>query len=226
MSAPAVSVVIPVRDCERYIGDALESVRAQRYDSAETIVIDDGSSDRSAAIARRRGARVIASEHRGVAHARNLGVDAAHGELIAFLDADDVWTQASLSLRVEYLELRPELGFIFGRIQEFIDPARPPRLRRGLVTDEPMTTISTWIVRRAVFAQVGVFDESLVIGEDIDWIARAQDSGIHRGYIDDVCVLRRLHSGSVTALNPDMTCRGLTRVLRASLNRRRSIERM
>jgi glycosyltransferase involved in cell wall biosynthesis len=226
MSAPAVSVVIPVRDCERYIDEALESVRAQRYESAETIVVDDGSSDRSAAIARRHGARVIATEPRGIAHARNLGVVAAHGDLIAFLDADDLWTHGSLSLRVEYLDLRPELGFVFGRIQEFIDPARPPRLRRGPVTDEPVTTISTWIARRAVFAKVGAFDESLVIGEDIDWIARVQDAGIHGGYTDDVCVLRRLHSGSVTALNPDTTRRALTRVLRASLNRKRSAERM
>jgi glycosyltransferase involved in cell wall biosynthesis len=226
MSAPAVSVVIPVRDGERYIGDALDSVTAQRYEPAETIVVDDGSSDRSAAIARRHGAQVIASEGRGVAHARNLGVVAARGELIAFLDADDVWTRGSLSLRVEYLETRPELGCVFGRIQEFVDPATPPRLRRGLVTDERVGTMSTFIGRRAVFAKVGGFDESLAIGEDLDWIARVQDGGIRRGYIDQVCALRRLHPASTTALDPDLTRRSLTRVLRTSLNRRRSAERI
>jgi glycosyltransferase involved in cell wall biosynthesis len=226
MSPPAVSVVIPVRDGERYIGDALESVEAQRYESAETIVVDDGSSDRSAAIARLHDARVIGGERCGVGHARNLGVVAARGELIAFLDADDLWTRGSLSLRLAYLETRPELGFVFGRIQEFVDLATPPRLRRGLVTDERVGTMSTFIVRRAVFAKVGMFDESLVIGEDLDWIARVQDGGIRRGYIDQVCALRRLHPASTTALDPDLTRRSLTRVIHTSLNRRRSAERM
>jgi glycosyltransferase involved in cell wall biosynthesis len=222
MSPPAVSVVIPVRDGERYIGDALDSVRAQQYEPTETIVVDDGSSDRSAAIARRHGAQVIPGERHGVAHARNLGVAAAHGDLIAFLDADDLWTPGSLSLRIAYLDERPALGFVFGRVREFVDPARPPRLRRGVVTDQPVATISTFVVRRAVFASVGVFDESLAIGEDIDWIARAQDAGIRGGYVEDVCVLRRLHSASTTALDPDLTRRALTGMARASLNRKRS----
>jgi glycosyltransferase involved in cell wall biosynthesis len=224
MSASSVSVVLPVRDGERYIGEALDSVAAQRYVPAETIVVDDGSSDRSAAIARQRGARVIAGGHHGIAHARNAGVIAARGELIAFLDADDVWTPGSLKLRVEYLELRPELGFVFGRTQEFVDPAVRPRLRRGLVTDEPLATTSTLVVRCSAFARTGMFDESLVIGEDIDWITRAQDGGIRGSYIDHVCVLRRLHRASTTASDPDLTRRALTRVLHASVNRKRSVE--
>ncbi|HEX5852076.1 MAG TPA: glycosyltransferase, partial [Solirubrobacteraceae bacterium] len=87
---PSVSVIVPVYMGERFLADALDSVAAQTYAPLETIVVDDGSPDRSAEIAAGRpGVRLIRQKNQGVAAARNAGLAAARGELLAFLDQDD-----------------------------------------------------------------------------------------------------------------------------------------
>ncbi|HKT79985.1 MAG TPA: glycosyltransferase [Vicinamibacterales bacterium] len=89
MSAPLVSVVIPCFNQGQFLGDALHSVQAQNYPAIETIVVNDGSSDDTSAIASAHGARLIVQLNQGVSAARNTGLRAAHGEFVVFLDADD-----------------------------------------------------------------------------------------------------------------------------------------
>ena len=100
MAPPLVSAVTIVRDCERFLAEAIDSVLRQTYRNLELVVVDDGSTDRSAEIAdrvaRATPERVRLVRHadcgsRGMSAARTLGVQAARGGLIAFLDADDVW---------------------------------------------------------------------------------------------------------------------------------------
>src|SRR5271168_2771000 len=101
---PLVSVVVPVFAGERFVGDALDSVAVQTYPHVETIVVDDGSPDRSVEVASSRsGVRVLRERHRGVAAARNAGLAAARGELVAFLDQDDLWRPSKLALQVALL---------------------------------------------------------------------------------------------------------------------------
>jgi glycosyltransferase involved in cell wall biosynthesis len=222
MSLPLVSVVMPVRNYERYIGAALESIEAQQYSPLEVIVVDNRSSDRSAAIARQHLARVVDGGGREIARSRNLGVAAARGEVIAFLDADDLWTEGSLQTRVKHLWDRPHLGVVLGRYREFIDPDRPRELPRGLVTDEPVAALVTAVVRREVFETVGMFDETLSFGDDTDWMARVQDAGIGSARLNDLVLLRRLHATSTMAQHRQLARSELLRVVKASIHRKRS----
>lgn len=123
---PLVSVITIFLDAERFIAEAIESVLAQRYESWELLLVDDGSTDASTAIAKRyAGAhpgRVRYLEHeahrnRGMSASRNLGIAAAKGEYVAFLDADDVWLPHKLERQVAILESRPEAGMVVGAPQ-------------------------------------------------------------------------------------------------------------
>jgi len=214
MPAPRVSIVIPVHNGELYIAAALESIASQQYDGLETIVVDDGSVDRSSEIARDRGARVIHGPWRGVAAARNRGIAAARGELIAFLDADDLWTEGSLALRIAQLDGDPELDFVYGMMRDFADPDRPPPAwlprRRNF---EAAGMLPAFVLRREACARTGEFDESLLVGEDLDWICRLQDGGNRGVQLDEIVYLQRLHAAS--------TRDALTVVARRSIHRKR-----
>src|SRR5215469_3467519 len=93
------SVIIPVYNCERFIGAALDSIFAQSRRPAQVIVVDDGSADSSSAIAQERGAIVIRQANAGVSAARNVGMRAASQPWLAFLDADDTWMPNKLELQ-------------------------------------------------------------------------------------------------------------------------------
>lgn len=123
MSAPRVSVVMPFFESARFIAEAIESVLAQRYDAWELLLVDDGSTDGSAEIARAYAARhpdrIRCLEHpgranRGPGAARNLGFRAARGELLAMLDADDVYLPNKLEEQVALLDAHPEAGMLYG----------------------------------------------------------------------------------------------------------------
>ena len=129
-----VSVVIPAFDGERFLSDAVASVRAQECPIHEIVVVDDGSTDGTAELAERLGARVVQQQNEGPAAARNRGVEASDGDVIAFLDCDDLWTDGSLARRLDALESDPELQVVLGRHRvEYLPGAaagRVPR-RRG-----------------------------------------------------------------------------------------------
>jgi len=108
-----VSVVIPAWNREREIGPAIASVRAQDRPAAEILVVDDGSTDATAEVAGRAGARVLRQENRGVSAARNAGIEAATQPWIAFLDSDDVWEPDRLSSQWEARALAPDVGLLF-----------------------------------------------------------------------------------------------------------------
>ncbi len=120
---PKVSVIIIFLDAERFIEEAIESVRSQTFRDWELLLVDDGSTDGSSAIARRytteHAPRVRYLEHpghanRGMSAARNLGLAEARGALVAFLDADDVWLPRRLERHVKVLEGRPDVAMVYG----------------------------------------------------------------------------------------------------------------
>src|SRR5436309_14667644 len=118
-SKPLVSVVIPVYNGERYLADAIQSVLDQTYRNFEVIVVDDGSTDRSAEIAKRFGeaVRYVYRTNGGVCKARNAGIAAARGAYIAFLDQDDLWLHDKLAAQVAYLDSHPEAGAVYCQCQ-------------------------------------------------------------------------------------------------------------
>jgi glycosyltransferase involved in cell wall biosynthesis len=121
--APLVSVVMPVLDVERFLAEAIESVRAQTYAHWELLICDDGSTDGSAAIAQYYAkldpARIRHLAHddgatRGASAARNLGLRHARGEFVALLDGDDVWLPNKLEEQVAILNERPDADALYG----------------------------------------------------------------------------------------------------------------
>jgi glycosyltransferase involved in cell wall biosynthesis len=110
---PLVSVVIPAYNAAWCVGKAIDSVLAQHFHEFEVIVVNDGSTDDTAAVLAAYGdaIRVVHQANGGMSSARNAGIRAARGELIAFLDADDWWLPTKLSRQVDLMRARPEIGF-------------------------------------------------------------------------------------------------------------------
>jgi glycosyltransferase involved in cell wall biosynthesis len=211
--------VVPVFNGAAFLGEALASARAQVGVDLEIIVVDDGSTDGSAALARALpGVRVLAQPRQGAAAAKNRGVEAAGGTLLAFLDADDRWPPGTLAARREQL-LATGADIVFGRMQEFREADAPPSAdvdtasRRGLVA-------GTMLMRRADFLRVGPFDERFRFGEFIDWYERARTLGLTTAHFDALALERRIHANN-TGRDSRGAQRGYAEVLRAALVRRR-----
>ena len=223
MTRQTVSVVIPVRDGSRYLGEAIESALEQDHRPLEVIVVDDGSTDRSAEIAAGyAGVRLIRTPNRGPSAARNTGLAAAGGDVAAYLDADDVLLPGSLARRLAILDEEPETGVVLGRMRLRREPGAPAIAaipRRGKEAFEGVGA-SAAIARREVAERVP-FDESLRLGEDLDWLFRVQDAGIGIRVLDEEILLHRLHDRNLS-LQGRSYARALTTSLAARLRERRA----
>lgn len=217
---PRVSVLMPVYNGERWIRQALDSALAQTWRDFEIVVYDDGSRDASRAIALEYQAahpghvRVFWQENAGLARVRNATLAVARGELLAFLDCDDVWMPHHLATAVACFDSDPGLGLVHANILrigpegEVLDPARPRwRARhRGdpfaalLLRREHISNV-TAVVRRSVIDRVGEFDPRFHGCEDRDlWLRVAHDHPVR--YIDEVTAYYRMH-GNNTSGNLD-----------------------
>jgi glycosyltransferase involved in cell wall biosynthesis len=219
-----VSVVMTAFDEEAFIGDAVESVFAQTYRSFELIVVDDASTDRTAAIAAGFDeARVVRRSTRGgFAAARNTGLAEARGEFWTIFDADDVMPPERLALQVAFLRENPSLGMVLGLTEAFVTPGdrRPAHWNPAWDAGPFPACTGTMMARREAFELVGLYDEQLPVSADVEWLARAKDAGVRAGRIDAVCLHRRIHAGSASSDHAQIRA-VLLRVLRESLHRRR-----
>jgi glycosyltransferase involved in cell wall biosynthesis len=210
-----VSVVIPVRDGERYLGEAVESVLGQRHAPSEVLVVDDGSRDRTADVAAVfPGVEVVKQEPRGVGAALNCGVSRARCELLAFLDADDVWLPEKLERQIAVLRQRPDVEAVFGHVEQFVDGCAPRAA-------EPGYAPGTMLIRRGSLERIGPFATGWRVGDFIDWWARALDRGLQTVLLADVVLRRRVHGANV-GIRLSAERGEYARVLKAVLDRRRS----
>ena len=219
---PRYSVVMPVYQGERYVAEAIASVRAQGTDALELIVVDDGSSDGTADIVRALpGVRYLHQENGGIAAARNRGVEVAQGEYVAFLDSDDLWCPGALTARHALLEARPDAHMAFGGVEIFFDGAPTqvvrPDVQRGLLA-------SAMLIRRSDFLRVGLFDERYRAGEFLDWYSRAEEAGLGSAYLQATVLRRRVHAHN-TVRDLTLIHRCYTKILHARLVRRRAATR-
>ena len=207
---PGVSVIIPAHNAEKFLGEALDSVFAQGIDSPEVVVVDDGSTDKTADVARSygRGVLTLTQSRSGSGKARNTGLAATTGELVAFLDADDVWVIEKSSLQIPLLEGDPALGLVFSDMLSFDQngpAARTYFQQRGFdgrcalssIFLYDMISTPTVVMRRSCLADVGSFNESLAIGQDTDlWFRVALRFPF--AVVPRPLVMRRFHSGNTT----------------------------
>ena len=166
-SLPTVSVVIPCYNQARYLPDAIRSVREQTHQPIECIVVDDGSTDRTSEVAAELGAHVIHQANGGVSAARNAGLSVARGELVVFLDADDVLLPAALARGSSALVAQPAAAAVVSRCEVMDEhgtlvAARhhdvdPSNLYRGWLLSNFVWTPGAAMFRRAALAELGGF---------------------------------------------------------------------
>jgi glycosyltransferase involved in cell wall biosynthesis len=222
MSGRRVSVVIPAHNAAAHIRDALESVLAQTHAAHEIIVVDDGSADRTSAIAREyQHVTVINIPHGGVSIARNTGAALSSGDYIAFLDADDTWHPEKLELQANAAAEQPLAGVVVCR-QEYRFDGPIPGWFRGPRdgSSEPGYMPSNWLLRRTTWDHVGGFVPAMTHSEDTDWLARARDMGVLVHMVDRVLVVHRIHNANASA-RPAEVREGVLRALRDSVARKR-----
>ena len=223
LHAVKVTVAIPAYNGERFLGEALESVIAQTVPCDECIVVDDGSTDRTRQIATSFSfVRYIRQENGGDANARNTAIDEAQGNVIAFLDADDVWLPRKLEKQLRLLSEQPEIAMVYTGVQ-IVNPAlegsetlRPApshvALRNTLLVEKPyMTGVgSSGVVRTEVAREIR-FDERL--SASADW-AFACNVALRYPVmpVDEPLILYRQHAASQVHRNLDAVERDMTLV--------------
>jgi len=223
-----VSVIIPVRNTERYLSHAIESAMVQTLPPTEVLVVDDGSTDGSLDIARSFGDRVTVFEgaHGGIGATRNAGVERACGDYLAFLDADDYWVAEKLFWQIALFAEDPSLDLVFGQVRQFYSPDIP-------VPDEERVRMEksvfdghhagTMLVKREAFGRVGSFNPLVRVGEFLDWYLRAAEAGVRMAAVPDVVMFRRIHDQNTAALHRASQT-DYAKILKASLDRRRKRE--
>jgi glycosyltransferase involved in cell wall biosynthesis len=183
------------------LAEALDSVLAQDFDAFELIVVDDGSTDSTGEVLDAYGDRlsVVRQENRGVSAARNRGVAAGHGQLIAFLDSDDLWRPGKLRAQAAYMDAHPELEIcqteeIWIRDGRRVNPRPRHRKAAGMFFDRSLelclVSPSAVMLRRDFYNRMGGFDERLPACEDYDlWLRIGCRHPV--GLIEDPLVVKR-----------------------------------
>ena len=210
---PRVSIIIPTYNCARYIGRALDSVCAQTYKDYEILVVDDGSTDDTKDVVMQYGRKVayLYQQNRGVSAARNHAISKASGELLAYLDADDMWYSEKLERQVAFLDAHQECGMIHSEISvineqdEILHVRFNEETKRSvpqgycileLLKRSHIQTL-TVVERRNCFDRVGGFDERLPIAQDyLHWIMIAAE-GYGVGYLAEPLGKYRWRTGSL-----------------------------
>ncbi|MCX7396131.1 MAG: glycosyltransferase family A protein [Planctomycetales bacterium] len=211
MTSPFFSVVIPTYNRESTLAETLASVAAQEFQDFECIVVDDGSTDGTVAIAQSFPfVRVICQQNSGPGVARNTGVNAAKGQYMAFLDSDDVWFPLTLSNYANVISQCKSPAFVTGKPQLFYQPEELSICVEHPVEFESFADyfssgdewrwfgVSSFVIRRDLFLQVGGFADGRINGEDADLAMRL---GIAPGFVHVTSPTQfgyRVHEGNVT----------------------------
>lgn len=219
-TTPLVSVIVPAYNSARFLRQALDSALEQDYPNVEVIVVDDGSTDETCDILDTYRDRIVAvrQNNAGASVARNVAIERAQGEYLAFLDADDLWLPTKLSRQIAHLETNSDVGMVYSDWLEWapdesgeyslppipetdvgdlsIDPENSGWLYNKFLVDCIVHT-TTAVIRRSIVQQVGQFDLDLKRGQDYDyWCRVSRVTRIDK--LQAVMSLYRIHSDSIT----------------------------
>jgi glycosyltransferase involved in cell wall biosynthesis len=224
-SSPPVSIILPVYNGEAFLPDALKALNDQAYPALEIIVVDDGSTDGTAAIVKQHPhVQYLYQPNAGPAAARNTGIRHSTTELLGFLDVDDRLPAGKIKWQVDYLHAHPDLEVVMGGIKYVL-------LDGAKITDSPFedpnemrafVNLGAGLFRRSVFDRIRLFAEDLRYSEDVDWFLRALEQDILLTIVKEPGLLYQRHPASMTAQAGDDRMRmSFLRALRRSMERRR-----
>jgi glycosyltransferase involved in cell wall biosynthesis len=220
--AKEISVIIPAFNARVFIRESIESILNQTVLPGEIIVINDGSTDGTSDFLKSLkidGLKVLEQTKQGVAAALNLGVTNSRGEILAFLDADDLWLPNKLEDQLEAID---EVDMVFTLIENFFDLSMDIDLSQKLdVNLNPFIGIhkSTLLIRKKSLLKVGLFDREKRL-ELLEWYSRAKDLGLSEFIVRKVLVKRRIHGSNLTIREKGYR-NEFPKVLKAILDRRR-----
>jgi len=233
--SPKVSVVIPAYNVCAYIEDTLISVERQTFEAFEVIIVNDGSTDETAAIARsfcQRDSRfrLITKPNGGLSSARNFGIRHAKADYIAMLDGDDIYEPDKLANHVKWLDADPQIGVVYSASKTIRDDGRVTwmSISGKPISSDPLVSLlcknfvghgSNAVFRRALIDEVGEFDETLRSSEDLDFWLRIAATGRWRFQreVKPLCCYRVRPSG--LSFNLSQMYHSHQRVLQAAYDR-------
>jgi glycosyltransferase involved in cell wall biosynthesis len=196
-----VTVIIPVKDVDQYLSQAISSVLNQESAECTVVVVDAGSAKpiiiSEPYLSDSRVQLIRSNTPLTAGGARNMGLTYCKTEYLAFLDADDLWPLDRTKLMLSKFE-HSKVKVVVGLVQNFSSDTTNQRLK----VDQNIKTAllaGGILMKREILEEVGIFDPTLQSGEFIDWFQRIKSAGIICGYIDHIVLQRRIHSESTTA---------------------------
>jgi len=213
MEEKLVSVIIPTYNRASLICKAISSVLEQSHPKIEVVIIDDGSTDNTLEIIKKSFGEYLNrevkgkyisyyfKENTGISDTRNIGVEKAKGEYIAFVDSDDYWVRDKLKLQLEYLKEHTECQIVFTDWESFMydEKAIPTPAQQELLDVNFDGCLPTLCCYKSVFAKYGVFDTRLKTGEDTEWLARLKLCKVPIAVIRQKLYRRLVHDDNITA---------------------------
>lgn len=226
MWRPLVSIVLPVKNGERFLAESISSVLSQNYRSIELIIIDGQSNDRSAEIIRSfPEAKYVSQGGTGVNEAWNQGINEAQGEYVGFIGSDDVWVPEKIQKQISYFEDHPDILCCITMIKMFLEPdtTPPPSYRiETLDIAYPGYNLETLLVHRSIFEQIGGFLTRAPGPQDMDWWLRLIDSGETVAVVPEVLVHKRIHDLNLSYTDkPEHFYNNIFAAMRRSIQRKR-----
>lgn len=225
--SPLITCIVPVYNGERFVAETVESMLSQTYRPIEVIVVNDGSTDSTPDVLGQFADRinVINQENAGQAAARNRGIEAANGDFIAFLDADDLWLPEKLEMQMKYLAANPEADLCTCMMVNFWESELAAEAEKLRDTAHAQPYLATWqgiLARRRVFESVGALDTGAVFSDVREWLHRAKGMGVQTTHLDQVLVRRRIHANNLSRGRGEHDPALLLRLAERAVARRRA----
>ena len=220
-----ISVIIPTYNSALFIARAITSIQEQHYPVQwQIIVVDDGSTDHTSTLIRDHYPFIhyIHQSNQGPAAARNAGLEAASGEWITFLDADDYWPSDRTQLLMQVFAANPQLLVTWGLVKVlFEDPEEAGRWK-FVYSDQQRfdVNLGARLFRREAFERIGLFDASMRYCEDADWFYRAKEAALPMQAIEQCTLYYNVHAHGITH-QQDLK-QPVLLALKKSLDRRRN----